>query len=196
MGFASFAKAFTMPDTTGCPSPNGLGCTIEPAELPAGQDPGTSIQFLFDVEQNEPSENPTTNDTLTRAHLSYPKLATQEGTYDEAAGAHAWIDKDNKLFWTWTTPEDIKKTCDDHGKDVGGVMLWSINQGDAQADGGTHIAAIAACAASMGGSDGADDSTNPDPAKTTGNQESGDAEKASVGGNGDTASDPAGPTPV
>jgi hypothetical protein len=71
-----------------------------------------------------------------------PEEAT---TQDAGAGASSRADTKNRMFWTWTSPKDIQQSCVDHMKDVGGVMVWSINQDENGATGGPHMEAIAGC---------------------------------------------------
>jgi GH18 family chitinase len=78
--------------------------------------------------------------------------------YDAAAGASSWADVKNRMFWTWTSPKDIQQSCDDHMKDVGGVMVWSINQDENGATGGPHMDAIAGC---LGGAAAGGNKTTP-----------------------------------
>jgi len=66
-------------------------------------------------------------------------------TQDAGAGASSWADVKNRMCWTWTSPKDIEQSCADHMKDVGGVMVWSINQDVYGANGGPHMEAIAGC---------------------------------------------------
>jgi GH18 family chitinase len=170
IGFASFAKTFSLPDKIGSPSPDGLGATIVPAEGPGGEDLGTSLAWFFDPQQNlEPSTNNVTQDTKDRAQKSWSLCQAGDlNKYDSDAGAHTCTDKENQLFWTWADPSDIKKTCTDHSKEVGGVMLWSINQDERANNGGPHIDAIAECVLSMGGGTTNGSSTSADASKSAG----------------------------
>lgn len=66
-------------------------------------------------------------------------------THNAGAGASSWADVKNRMFWTWTSTKDIEQSCADHMKDVGGVMVWSVNQDVNGVTGGPHMEAIAAC---------------------------------------------------
>jgi GH18 family chitinase len=79
-------------------------------------------------------------------------------THDAAAGASSWVDVKNRMFWTWTSPKDIEQSCADHMQDVGGVMVWSINQDENGATGGPHMDAIAGC---LGGAAAGGNKTTP-----------------------------------
>jgi hypothetical protein len=129
-----------------CTAKGGIGCPIYPAEGPAGQDIGVSGAWQFNQAQWE-----FYNDGNDRAKLSWPLAAAAEGTRDTDAGASSWVDTKNRLFWTWTSPEDIEQSCTDHLADVGGVMAWSLNQDTNGAAGGPHFAAMAKCVGAQGG---------------------------------------------
>jgi hypothetical protein len=92
-----------------------------------------------------PSTNVAADYTLKLAKPSWDSLPDEATTHDAAAGASSWADVKNRMFWTWTSPKDIEQSCADHMKDVGGVMVWSINQDENGATGGPHMEAIAGC---------------------------------------------------
>lgn len=163
--------------------------TISPAEGPGGDDLGTSSAWFFDTAQNpkpEDRENANLKISLERAHKSWPKCQEEANQkYDEKAGAHTCLDKDNQLFWTWADEKDIEKTCTDLSKEVGGVMLWSANQDDRASEGGAHIDAIAKCAASMGGgttSTSTDETTSDGTESAQGSSTSATGASESTGG--------------
>jgi chitinase len=91
------------------------------------------------------SSNVATDYTLKLAKPSWNSMPDEATTQDAGAGASSWADVKNRMFWTWTSPKDIEQSCADHMQDVGGVMVWSINQDENGAIGGPHMAAIAGC---------------------------------------------------
>ncbi|KAH7361149.1 glycoside hydrolase superfamily [Pyrenochaeta sp. MPI-SDFR-AT-0127] len=56
--------------------------------------------------------------------------AAQNGVTDEEAGGQYYFDPQNRLFWTWDTPELItrkfEQIVDEYG--LGGVMAWSLGE--------------------------------------------------------------------
>jgi chitinase len=164
IGFAFYAKFFTLSNSTSvdCTNEGGLGCDIYPAEGPTGQDLGTSGSWRFNLAQNEPSTNVDMDYTNKLAAASWNAMPEDSMTHNVTAGASSWADVQNRMFWTWTSPKDIEQSCADHMKDVGGVMVWSINQDTNGAGGGPHMAAVAGClgGGSAGGDTGSSASTD------------------------------------
>lgn len=156
IGFALYAKYFTLSDPKKCTSQGGLGCAIKPAEGPAGQDLGISGAWVFNQAQNVLwSENDAVKHTFKLAKSSWDLLQQKTDTEDAKAGASSWADGANQMFWTWTSPKDIEQSCAQHMKDVGGVMVWSINQDENGTAGGPHMKAIAGCLGGTSASDNA-----------------------------------------
>jgi hypothetical protein len=58
------------------------------------------------------------------------QLASKNGVTDEAAGGQYYFDAENRLFWTWDTPELISRKFDDIVRKykLGGVMAWSLGE--------------------------------------------------------------------
>lgn len=125
---------------------------------------------MFNELLNPPSsDNVATDYTLKLAKASWDRLPAPANTTDDEAGASSWADVDGRIFWTWTSPENIKQSCDAHMKDVGGVMLWSINEDANGASGGPHIAAIAGClAGASGGEKGSSGGSTTGASSTSG----------------------------
>jgi hypothetical protein len=61
------------------------------------------------------------------------QLATKHGITDEAAGGQYYFDAQNRLFWTWDTPELITRKFKDIVRKykLGGVMAWSLGEDSA-----------------------------------------------------------------
>jgi hypothetical protein len=58
------------------------------------------------------------------------QLASKHGLTDETAGGQYYFDAENRLFWTWDTPELISRKFDDIVRKykLGGVMAWSLGE--------------------------------------------------------------------
>lgn len=69
--------------------------------------------------------------------------AADEHSSDDAQ-ASARVD--GNLFWTWTSPKNIKDSCEKYIGEVGGVFFWGMNADDGGTAGGSHIKAMAECA--------------------------------------------------
>jgi chitinase len=56
--------------------------------------------------------------------------ASANGEADEQAGAQYYFDRENKLFWTWDTPELITRKFREivEPLKLGGVMAWSLGE--------------------------------------------------------------------
>ncbi|KAF2003995.1 carbohydrate-binding module family 18 protein [Amniculicola lignicola CBS 123094] len=56
--------------------------------------------------------------------------AKNNGVYDEEEGGQYYFDADEKLFWTWDTPEIISRKFEEIVKTygLGGVMAWSLGE--------------------------------------------------------------------
>ncbi|KAF2823112.1 glycoside hydrolase [Ophiobolus disseminans] len=56
--------------------------------------------------------------------------AAKNGVVDDVAGGKYYFDAENKLFWTWDTPELITRKFNDIVKKekLGGVMAWSLGE--------------------------------------------------------------------
>ncbi len=84
----------------------------------------------------------TVNSTLLP---SWNTAVAATGTENSTAIASAYYDKAGQFFWTWLSPSDMKQTCKTYLPQVGGVMVWSLNQDDNTAAGGPHLDALAQC---------------------------------------------------
>ncbi|KAL6710627.1 hypothetical protein ACN47E_008675 [Coniothyrium glycines] len=58
------------------------------------------------------------------------QLAAKAGVTDEEAGGQYYFDPQNRLFWTWDTPELISRKFDEIVRKykLGGVMAWSLGE--------------------------------------------------------------------
>ncbi|KAK8845555.1 hypothetical protein IAR55_006270 [Kwoniella newhampshirensis] len=64
---------------------------------------------------------------------------------DPADLSQAWVDETNQMFWTWLEPSDISGVCQKWKSQVGGMMVWALNQDTEGVRGGPHLQAIADC---------------------------------------------------
>lgn len=75
--------------------------------------------------------------------------AAANGDYDQEAGGHYYFDPQEKLFWTWDSPENIARKFKDivatYG--LGGVMAWSLGEDTYD---WRHVRAIAAGVKALG----------------------------------------------
>ncbi|KAI1005369.1 hypothetical protein K3495_g2855 [Podosphaera aphanis] len=76
----------------------------------------------------------TTPDTLFQE-------AMKNGITDQAAGAQYFFDKEKSLFWSWDTPDIIKRKFFEivAARELGGVVAWSLGQDDYDY---SHISAL------------------------------------------------------
>ncbi|KAI4614017.1 hypothetical protein J4E80_006707 [Alternaria sp. BMP 0032] len=89
------------------------------------------------------------------------QLAAKYGVTDEVAGGQYYFDAQNRLFWTWDTPELITRKFDNIVRKykLGGVMAWSLGEDSAD---WSHIRQMAKEVAKGGlGSATASDSNEP-----------------------------------
>lgn len=56
--------------------------------------------------------------------------AMAKGTYDEAGGGHCYWDAQDSRWWTWETPEAIRKKFDSlvPAFGLGGVFAWALRE--------------------------------------------------------------------
>lgn len=75
--------------------------------------------------------------------------AAANGVYDKDAGAQYYFDPNQRLFWTWDTPEIVARKFKDivatYG--LGGVMAWSLGEDTYD---WSHVRAIAAGVKALG----------------------------------------------
>ncbi|KAF3011145.1 hypothetical protein E8E13_011464 [Curvularia kusanoi] len=131
LGFAYYAKYFT---TQGDCSDHPLGCPIVPAEDPnTGKDLLTSGAWTFEKQHMAPVDVSalaiSTDGTYADVAGSWQNAA-KYGVTDEKAGGQYYFDPENRLFWTWDTPDLIDRKFSDivNKYKLGGVMAWSLGE--------------------------------------------------------------------
>ncbi|KAL7418731.1 hypothetical protein Q5752_006414 [Cryptotrichosporon argae] len=147
IGFPMYAKWFDLGATNGaaCSASAPIGCVMSGFESSDGSDTGLSGTWAFsDVFNTE--NTGTLNETIDGYWTSIQSGDTS--SYENStAGSSAYFDSDTNWFWTWQSATDFYDTCSYFLNNVGGVMVWSLNQDDATQSGGTHFDALQSCLA-------------------------------------------------
>ncbi|ORX34775.1 glycoside hydrolase superfamily [Kockovaella imperatae] len=135
VGFPMYAKWFYASST--CMTSPPLNCNMGMEyEFPNGTDTGYSGTAVWNTGLNT-NFSPHT-ELNTAVGQSFARLKD----YDNDAGASAWFDAEESLFWTWVSSADITKTCEAYRDKVRGMGVWSLNQDSATFP---HLSAIADC---------------------------------------------------
>ncbi|KAI4607256.1 hypothetical protein J4E83_009712 [Alternaria metachromatica] len=117
LGLAYYIKWYKTAANSTC-SVNPIGCATELMEDPVtGADLGKAGAFSWhDAVPGEVS-------------ASYER-AMENGVYDEVGGGQYYWDAEENLFWTWDTPEAIKRKMQIIMKDkgLGGVFAWGLGE--------------------------------------------------------------------
>jgi GH18 family chitinase len=117
LGLAFYVKWFKTAIGVDCHA-EPVGCATELMEDPeTGADLGKTAGFSWHDEV--PSE-------LSK---SFTK-ALEHGVYDEKAGGHYYWDENERLFWSWDTPDAIKRKLPTimKEKQLGGVFAWGLGE--------------------------------------------------------------------
>jgi GH18 family chitinase len=133
LGLAFYIKWYKTAANSTC-STNPIGCATELMEDPVtGADLGKAGAFM---------EDPVTGADLGKAgafswHDAVPgelsasyARAMENGVYDEVGGGQYYWDAEENLFWTWDTPEAIKRKVETvmEDKGLGGVFAWGLGE--------------------------------------------------------------------
>ncbi|WVQ93533.1 hypothetical protein IAU59_000607 [Kwoniella sp. CBS 9459] len=154
IGFLLDAKYFTLEDGT-CSASKPLDCTMggrDYFESPS-TDPKTAGQMVDNGLSGWLRYNPAVDPSLggkasemaTKMRESFEGCPKDESTAFPDDKTHAWYDETNKVFWSWTTPEDNAGICEEWKSKVGGMFVWSLNQDENGVNGGPHLDAVASC---------------------------------------------------
>ncbi|KAH8724793.1 42 kDa endochitinase-like protein [Phaeosphaeriaceae sp. PMI808] len=142
LGLAFYVKWFRTASGVDC-SKQPVGCLAELMEDPkTGADLGKAGAFSWhDQVPSELSE-------------SFQK-ALEHGKYDEEGGGHFYWDEDERLFWSWDSPEAIQKKLPFvvKNKKLGGWFAWGLGE-DAPKYSHLKAANIALRALPLGETDG------------------------------------------
>lgn len=117
LGLAYYTKWFYTAPGEDC-SGKPVGCPTDLLEDPVtGADLGKGGGFSWHDEVPEEVE------------VSFQK-ALRSGVYDEADGGHYYWDEPKRRFWTWDTPDAIKKKLPTilADKKLGGVFAWGLGE--------------------------------------------------------------------
>ncbi|KAI4923127.1 uncharacterized protein J4E92_007880 [Alternaria infectoria] len=117
LGLAFYIKWYKTAANSTC-SANPIGCATELMEDPTtGADLGKAGAFSW-------------HDAVPEELSASYERAMENGVYDEVGGGQYYWDADENLFWTWDTPEAIKRKMQIIMKDkgLGGVFAWGLGE--------------------------------------------------------------------
>ena len=117
LGLAFYIKWFRTAVGVDCAT-KPIGCHTDLMEDPkTGADLGKAGAFSWHDE------------VPTELAASFQK-ALADGVYDEVGGGHYYWDLEERLFWSWYTPDAIEKKilAIMRGKDLGGVFAWGLGE--------------------------------------------------------------------
>ena len=117
LGLAFYIKWYKTAANASCSS-NPIGCATELMEDPAtGADLGKAGAFSW-------------HDVVPEELAASYARAMEEGVYDEVGGGQYYWDEEERLFWTWDTPEAIKRKVQVVMKDrgLGGAFAWGLGE--------------------------------------------------------------------
>jgi GH18 family chitinase len=117
LGLAFYVKWFKTAIGVNCHE-RPIGCATELMEDPeTGADLGKGAGFSWHDEV--PSE---LSESFTKA--------LEFGVYDAKAGGHYYWDEKERLFWSWDTPDAIKRKLPTifEEKKLGGIFAWGLGE--------------------------------------------------------------------
>ncbi|KAF2475827.1 glycoside hydrolase [Lindgomyces ingoldianus] len=117
LGFAFYVKWFKTDPNTPC-NVEPIGCNTELLEDPlTGADLGKAGAFSW-------------HDRVPPELSESFKLALANGAYDHINGGHYFWDPTEHIWWTWDTPEAIRKKIPSivAKKNLGGVFAWGLGE--------------------------------------------------------------------
>jgi chitinase len=137
VGFPMYTKYFQLAPGA-CTESNPIGCPMTVVlENSVGGDTGNSGSLTFNSALN----------TNASEQAIWNTVSVASGTDNSTALGSVYYDSTSAQFWTWVSPSDIQQTCLKWKGQVGGMMMWSLNQDTNGGSGGPHIQAIADCLA-------------------------------------------------
>ncbi|OCF31172.1 hypothetical protein I316_07139 [Kwoniella heveanensis BCC8398] len=153
IGFLMDAKYFQL--TEPCSASDPIGCpmggkeyfeTISTEPETAGQsiDNGLSGWLRYNPAV-DPSIGGKGSEMAGKMRASFGTAPQDDSTAFPEDRTHAWVDETNNVFWTWTSPEDNSAICEEWKSQVGGMMIWSLNQDAEGVNGGPHLDAVVNC---------------------------------------------------
>jgi GH18 family chitinase len=117
LGLAFYVKWFKTAEGANCTS-KPVGCRTELMEDPeTGADLGKAGAFSW-------------HDEVPAELADSFRKALVDGVYDEDRGGHYYWDPDERLFWSWDTPDAIRKKMPAiiKGRKLGGVFAWGLGE--------------------------------------------------------------------
>nr|XP_031863499.1 uncharacterized protein CI109_000749 [Kwoniella shandongensis]KAA5530571.1 hypothetical protein CI109_000749 [Kwoniella shandongensis] len=145
IGFPTNAKYFQQ--VSSCSTSNPLGCALGgKAVYETNGDNGLSGWLRF----NKAIDSTLGETVGAKMNEVRPQFDArpQTGTAPNPSDySQAWYDEAHQTFWTWLEPSDIAAVCKEWKGQVGGMMVWALNQDTNGLQGGDHIKAITDCLA-------------------------------------------------
>ncbi|KAG9196059.1 hypothetical protein G6011_01180 [Alternaria panax] len=117
LGLAFYIKWYKTAANSTCGS-NPIGCATELMEDPVtGADLGKAGAFSW-------------HDAVPEELFASYERAMEKGAYDEVGSGQYYWDAEENLFWSWDTPEAIKRKVQVIMKDrgLGGVFAWGLGE--------------------------------------------------------------------
>ncbi|EUC38036.1 glycoside hydrolase family 18 protein [Bipolaris zeicola 26-R-13] len=117
LGLAFYIKWYKTAANSTC-STDPIGCATELMEDPVtGADLGKAGAFSW-------------HDTVPQELSASFNRAMEKGVYDEVGGGHYYWDEEERLFWSWDTPDAIKRKMQIimTEKGLGGVFAWGLGE--------------------------------------------------------------------
>jgi GH18 family chitinase len=117
LGLAFYVKWFRTAAGVNC-SEEPVGCKTELMEDPVtGADLGQAGAFSW-------------HDEVPRELSKSFRKAEANGVYDETCGGYFYWDETERLFWSWDTPEAIRRKVPAIVKEMkpGGVFAWGLGE--------------------------------------------------------------------
>lgn len=122
LGFGFYIKWFKTAKNETCDSLPAIGCRTELMEDPlTGADLGKAGAFSW-------------HDEVPPELAESFERAMKNGVDDERKGifeGHYYMDKQERLFWSWDTPSSISKKLRQlhrHLNEIGGVFAWGLGE--------------------------------------------------------------------
>ncbi|USP75765.1 glycoside hydrolase family 18 protein [Curvularia clavata] len=116
LGLAFYIKWYKTAENATC-DVNPIGCATELMEDPvSGADLGKAGAFSW-------------HDSVPKDLSASYERAMEKGVYDEVGGGHYYWDEEERLFWSWDTPDAIKRKMQIMTeKGLGGVFAWGLGE--------------------------------------------------------------------
>lgn len=116
LGLAFYIKWYKTAKGATC-NVDPVGCATETMEDPvSGADLGKAGAFSW-------------HDSIPEELSASYERAMEKGVYDEVGGGHYYWDEEERLFWSWDTPDAIRRKIQIMtGKGLGGIFAWGLGE--------------------------------------------------------------------